>query len=77
MVYEGRYLHKGQDGGHLSRYEEGNGYSTLYSVDAAAYSDGKGGMYYEDHGWDGNSFDSQEDWDEFKAGRPPVLVLSP
>jgi hypothetical protein len=62
---------------HLSRDPEGNGYSPLHILDAAAYSDGDGGMYYEEHGWDGNGFDSQKDWDEYKADLQPVLVLSP
>lgn len=62
---------------HLSRDEEGNGYSPLYSYADDAYTNSHGDMYYEEHGWDGNSFDSPEEWEEFKAARKPVLVLSP
>lgn len=61
---------------YLSSDEEGNSYSRLREAGAGAYQGGYG-MYFEEHGWDGNSFDSHEEWEAFKAKTPECCVLSP
>jgi hypothetical protein len=61
----------------MSTDEEGNGYGLLRSVVGDGYRDGDGGLYFDEHGWEGNCFDTEEEWEEYKRKNSRVVVLFP
>lgn len=61
---------------------EGNSYSPVYGLTDTAYCEDSSDycidtVYYDEHGWEGNCFDSKEDWDSYKKENNRVVVLHP
>lgn len=66
----------------ISSDAEGNSYSPVADLTDGGYCDDSSdycieGMYFEDHGWEGNCFDSKKKWEEYKKKADRVVVIFP
>ena len=66
----------------MAKDSEGNSYSPVDGLTDTAYCDEGDSycidtLYYDEHGWEGNCFESKEDWDSYKKESDRVVVLHP
>jgi hypothetical protein len=66
----------------MAKDSEGNSYSPVVDLTDTAYCEDASeycieGVYYDEHGYLGNCFDSKEEWENYKKQSDRVVVLHP